>query len=103
MTFPLPIEPMDDAIFEDPSHQYVAKLLELDEITRYIMLLQVSARCDVSERLHLPPLRRTVDLDTIVQIDGCLMRLENSPALTNTLDSDRASELGRNQSLFRLR
>ena len=103
MTCCLPVELMHDLIFEDPSHQYAAKLLELDEITRYIMLSQVPARCDVSERLDLPPLRRTVEVATIVQIDGCLTRLERSLALTTTLDSNGASELERKRSLFRLR
>ncbi|KAL1876188.1 hypothetical protein VTK73DRAFT_9626 [Phialemonium thermophilum] len=57
---------------------YIAKSLELYEISGYIMLSQIPAGSRFSEALGLPRLGHSADLSVAIQIDGCLRKWERN-------------------------
>lgn len=86
------------------SAHYLAKMLELNEITSHVMLSQVPANSNCAESLGLPPLFQNADSSIAVQIDDCLNRLEKSlaPSLSFNFVQDEA-ENGPNRQLILLR
>ena len=81
-------------------------MLELNEITSYIMLSRVSVSSNLAESSGLPHLARNFDLSTAVSIDECLTKLEKRlpPAVSfNFVQDDAANDSNNLRILFRLR
>lgn len=86
--------------------QSTVKMAELNEITNFIMLSQVLARSSFTERLGLPSLGQATDLNSIMQIDGCLNRLETSFAsfaVRDNAQEDAINDQSKQHFYFQLR
>ncbi|KEF57497.1 uncharacterized protein A1O9_05414 [Exophiala aquamarina CBS 119918] len=88
----------------EPVHP-AAKMHDLEEIATFIEFSQIVARSSFAERLGIAPPTKIADLNTVMQIDECLNKLQSSHAslllsgsLTKTDD-----DLDRQRFLFELR
>ena len=86
--------------------QYAVKMLELSEMTGYIMHSQVPARSSLAEALGLPSLAQAADLSVTVQIEECLNKLDKnlpSLSLTDSVQEGTDEGLSGQRFLFHLR